>query len=132
MKDRPTAESSSPPAETAATAATGDRATTVGGGQEASGRQKAGGGREKSDDGKEGRAATKRSTAGRRPTEGQIRAARMSQSEQQVDDLSPRLRRIREMAIARQLHPQKPLKLSPEEQRAFDIGKKNPQYQSIP
>jgi hypothetical protein len=36
------------------------------------------------------------------------------------------------MAIARQLNPQKPLKLSPEEQRAFDIGKHNPQYQTIP
>ena len=80
-------------------------------------------------DGSEQAAKAKPASEGPTPTAEQIAAAIRNQGEQQVDDLSPRLRRIRAIGMARQGEGQKPRTLSPEEQRAFEIGSQSPKYQ---
>jgi hypothetical protein len=112
-------KSDSPPAEKAPTTGA---AGTRSGREKASDGEKARDGHKVSGDGKEQAAATKRSTRRQRPTPEQIRVARENQGEQQVDDLPPRLKRIRETAAARQGTPQKQRQMSPEERRAFEIG----------
>ena len=132
--DRPAGQSASPAVEKASTS---DAAGARAGGEKASGRQKpsgrqtasAGDDRKTSGNGKQRPAAGKDSTSGRRPTARQIADAIQNQGEQQVDDLSPRLKRLRAIGAERQGAQQKPRKLSPEEQRAFEIGSESPEYQ---
>jgi hypothetical protein len=61
-------------------------------------------------------------TAGSEPTAAQIQAARDSQGGRQLDDRSPREKRLRAIGAARQGASKKTRTLSPKEQRAFEIG----------
>lgn len=134
-KQRPADPPAGPAAETdhgGAAAGTPDRPHEGNGGKEPSSAQEDTGRAGSKRNGSERAAKTEPPTAGRKPTAEQIAAAIQNQGEQQVDDLSPRMRRLREIGSARQGEQQKPRQLSPEEQRAFEIGTQSPEYQNYP
>jgi hypothetical protein len=119
--DRPLVQAAGPAAEKEPASGSAD-AREAADGQRQGGRKSDDARRKASRNRNERHTAPEQATTGSRPTKRQIQAAIANQGEQQVDDLPPRLKRLRAIGAARQGTPQKQRTMSPAEERAFERG----------